>query len=229
MKENPKNNETKEKKSSVDKYFAVILTSVIALSAVIVSASQLWIAYNSDKEESGHRELQYNRQAFGFIFEHQEMFGLDEEAKKLLTKELILELFPSNIAESMFKSLLIVSKDDIWKYGKSAATDRANIQSEYLFVITPLNGVELATVEEHLVSNVFPRLKFYQRNIRGAKHSLYQGVSIGGKPQLLWKLELALVGSGSVTSGVEKAYKNVGEALKESAVISESFIKSPRL
>lgn len=94
------------------------------------------------------------------------------------------------------------------------------LRPKYLYIITLNEGIDPLKFEIVLREEIFPDTKVIQRNVRGTSHRLFKMESIEEQPKYIWVMQLDLVASGSVTSGVDAASDKLKEKLKDSATVS---------
>ena len=57
-------------------------------------------------------------------------------------------------------------------------------------------------------------------------HSLFKSQEENAQSQYIWKMALDLVGTGTATGGVDKAYETVKEKLQPYGTLSPPFVKA---
>ena len=100
------------------------------------------------------------------------------------------------------------------------------LQSTYLYIITPNEGINESEFEIFINEEVFPEVQVLQRNVRGTSHRLFKGKTDDGQLQYLWMMQLDLVASGSATSGVDVTSAVLSEKIKDSASVSPRFTQT---
>lgn len=124
-------------RSFFNEHFGAIITAVVALSAVLVSVAQIWVAtINKEKEIESSRataaesrsldELKSSRiwklDLAKFMAEHREaIFSKGQDGKQL--QKVMLATFPPEITLSVFSSLSIISEKGTNNYWSSAKQD----------------------------------------------------------------------------------------------------------
>jgi hypothetical protein len=124
------------------RHLASIITGVVSFAAVIVSLSQIVVAYTSKQKELEVAQIQkkaeldvnsaqqvrdWNLKAAAFIVEHQDLiFGTDAEKQSRIAK-VMLVTFPAQITGPLFEKLADTAKDSAaksqWTSIRSEATE----------------------------------------------------------------------------------------------------------
>lgn len=127
----------------IHKHLALVITSLISLSALLVSLAQVWVAnISKDKElevtslqEIKRREMEelrqlqdWNIKLAAFISENRAMVFSDQEVERQRMRELIQATFPPTTANNVFNRLANISVNPeakkTWKEGEALNSDR---------------------------------------------------------------------------------------------------------
>lgn len=106
--------ELERRKASVDERFlnrnlGTVITAIVSLAAVLVSLSQVWVAWSAKERELEQAAMRQNREwnlsILKYISENKALlFGTDNEERKRITS-IILVTFPEEITQALFRKL----------------------------------------------------------------------------------------------------------------------------
>lgn len=134
------------------RHFASIITGVVSLAAVVVSLSQVIVAYTSRQKELEVAQLQkkteldmsaaqqirdWNLKTAEFVVTHQDsIFGKDSEKQSRIGK-VMLVTFPPNITGPLFEKLASAAESESvksgWQSAQTAATKLLLVRTDGLY------------------------------------------------------------------------------------------------
>jgi len=131
----------------------VSLTAIVSIAAVLVSLSQVWVAFiNKEREmalQQEQQEREWDFRTVKFITDNADvLFGEDSEKQQRL-RDVMLVAFPGKVTEALFQRLeeTATSTDELrlWRESREAAAEMAAVQmiQQQAIPTTPVQRVFL--------------------------------------------------------------------------------------
>jgi len=100
----------------VHKHFGVLMTAVVSVAAVVISAAQVWVSeIDKDREIELARleqDRRWNLDLTEFLFRHKESIFSDDSAERERMRNLLVVAFPKDITAEPFKKLEATVPDE---------------------------------------------------------------------------------------------------------------------